>query len=86
MIARDAARGEELRARILQTSPGIEVEVVLGDLSLMSSVRAAAVTISSRHPKLGGLIHCAAVFAKERRVTSEGFESMFATNHLGPFL
>jgi NAD(P)-dependent dehydrogenase (short-subunit alcohol dehydrogenase family) len=35
---------------------------------------------------LARLIHCAAVFVRERRVSPEGFELMFATNHLGPFL
>ncbi|MCI4317978.1 MAG: SDR family NAD(P)-dependent oxidoreductase, partial [Thermoplasmata archaeon] len=38
------------------------------------------------HPTLDGIAHCAAVYTREREETPEGFERMFATNHLGPFL
>ncbi|HYA54828.1 MAG TPA: SDR family NAD(P)-dependent oxidoreductase [Thermoplasmata archaeon] len=86
LLARDPAKGADVREQILHASHGVEVEVVPCDLSSMSSVRTAAAAITSHHPKLGGLIHCAAVFAKERRETPDGFELMFATNHLGPFL
>jgi len=83
---RNLPSGQEVRARILQESPRSSVEVVGCDLSRMDSVRQAAAAIVSTHSSLAGLIHCAAVFTKTRQVTLEGFELMFATNHLGPFL
>lgn len=52
----------------------------------MPSVRQAAADLLNRLPRVDALIHSAAVFLPERRVTPEGFETMFATNHLGPFL
>jgi NAD(P)-dependent dehydrogenase (short-subunit alcohol dehydrogenase family) len=38
------------------------------------------------YDRLDALIHTAAVFSSSRKVTPEGWELMFATNHLGPFL
>ena len=86
LVVRDAQRGAEARARILQASPGIRIEIAVYDLSLMNSVRAATASILALSSKLAGLIHCGAVFTRDRHETSEGFEVMFATNHLGPFL
>ena len=63
-----------------------QAEVVVGDLSSLSSVRQAAEDIGGRTDRLTGLVNDASVFVRERRVTAEGFELMFATNHLGPFL
>jgi len=86
LVVRDAQRGAEVRARILQSLPGIRIEIAVCDLSLMNSVRTATASILARSSKLAGLIHCGAVFTRDRRETPEGFEVMFATNHLGPFL
>jgi NAD(P)-dependent dehydrogenase (short-subunit alcohol dehydrogenase family) len=52
----------------------------------MKSVRQAAADLLNRLPRVDALVHSAAVFLPERRVTPEGFETMFATNHLGPYL
>jgi len=56
------------------------------DLSLMSSVRSAAKEISRTVGHVDALLNIAASFSSEYRKTKEGFEVMFATNHLGPFL
>lgn len=71
---------------ILRQFPQARVDTMLADLSSLSSTRNAAEMIGSSNSQLNGLIHCAAIFARERRLTPEGFELMFATNHLGPFL
>ncbi len=41
---------------------------------------------AARYSRLDALIHTAARFAATRKVTPQGWELMFATNHLGPFL
>ena len=37
-------------------------------------------------PAIHALVHCAAVYLSRRTTTPDGFETMFATNVLGPFL
>jgi retinol dehydrogenase 12 len=86
LLARDAHRGETARADILKAVPGAGVHLLDGDLSLMSSVRAAAGRFQAENRRLDLLVHSAGVFLPERRVTAEGVEATFATNHLGQFL
>src|ERR1700674_3838850 len=56
------------------------------DLSVLTSVRAAAREIARTVSHVDALLNIAATFTREYRKTPEGFEVMFATNHLGPFL
>ena len=65
-------------------APALEVETF--DLARPASVRAASARILARHPAIDALVLAAAVYSRRRVVTPEGFEQMFATNHLGPFL
>src|SRR5439155_23516985 len=62
------------------------VDQKLANLSLMATVRSPDAAIGTKYAKLDGLINNAAVVMSSRRVTPEGFEQMFATNYLGPFL
>ena len=83
LLCRDPDRG---RAAADGLGGSGQAEVVVGDLSSLSSVRHAVEDIRGRTDRLTGLVNDASVFVRERRVTAEGFELMFATNHLGPFL
>jgi retinol dehydrogenase-12 len=56
------------------------------DLASLASVRAAAREIARMISHIDALLNVAATFSREYRKTPEGFEVMFATNHLGPFL
>lgn len=56
------------------------------DLSSMSSVRTAARELGRSTPHVDALLNVAAVFTTRYHKTKDGFELMFATNHLGPFL
>jgi NAD(P)-dependent dehydrogenase (short-subunit alcohol dehydrogenase family) len=82
---RDRSRGEEVAA-LARRAGAASAEVIDCDLSLMSSVHAAATEFKRRHSRLDVLINDAAVFLGDRSVTSEGHERMFATNYLGPFV
>jgi NAD(P)-dependent dehydrogenase (short-subunit alcohol dehydrogenase family) len=86
LVGRNPDRLAEV-SRVLQgTSASTTVDTVRCDLSSLGSVRSAAAELNTRFPRIDGIIHSAAVFVPDRRKTSDGFELMFATNHLAPFL
>lgn len=86
LVARDEARGGTARDEIAASSGNDRVSVVRGDLADMSSVRSLAQAVGQGYPALDILVNCAAVYTPKRMVTPDGFETMFATNVLGPFL
>jgi NAD(P)-dependent dehydrogenase (short-subunit alcohol dehydrogenase family) len=79
MAVRDLGKGETARASI----PGGNVEVRALDLGDLAAVRAFAEALPNEHVDL--LINNAGVMAPPRRLTKDGFESQFGTNHLGHF-
>lgn len=83
---RDRQRGEAVLAEIKAASPAATVDLLLLDLSVQHAVRSAVREFESRYDHLDVLINNAAVFTRERTLTADGYETMFATNHLGPFL
>src|SRR5438128_6339106 len=83
---RDLPRGEAVLAEIKAASPTATVDLLLLDLSVQHSVRSAVREFENRYDHLDVLINNAAVFTRQRTLTADGYETMFATNHLGPFL
>src|SRR2546421_7246829 len=83
---RDKQRGEAALAEIKAASGSANIDLLLLDLSVQESVRRMVAEFQKRYDCLDVLINNAAVFKKQRTVTTDGMESMFATNHLGPFL
>src|SRR5699024_10025124 len=56
------------------------------DLSSMQEVNRLAEELLTRHDSLDGLLLNAGVATPGTELTSEGFEQVFAVNHLGAFL
>jgi NAD(P)-dependent dehydrogenase (short-subunit alcohol dehydrogenase family) len=77
-----AARNEAKGAEAAGSIPGGEVEVRRLDLADLASVRSFAAAFDR---PLDLLINNAGIMAPPRRVTVDGFESQFGTNHLGHF-
>lgn len=87
LVARNPAKAQAAVERIARAAVGrAPVDVLLGDLSSMSSVRALAADILSRYPKLDILVNNAGAMNPERRLTGEGLEQTWAVNHLAVFL
>jgi NAD(P)-dependent dehydrogenase (short-subunit alcohol dehydrogenase family) len=80
--SRDKAR--VARDKILAEHPGAEVEVVALDLGDLASVRRAAAVVAEE-PRLDVLINNAGIMVPPYELTTDGFESQFGVNHLGPF-
>ena len=84
-----ACRSEE-KARgamdsILSVAPSAELTAAVIDLGDLSSVRQFADRYISGRSDLDLLINNAGIMAAPRRLTKDGFESQFGTNHLGHF-
>lgn len=86
VAARDKTKGEAAVGEIKRASGNPNLELLVCDLSLQASIRAAAEEFQRRYERLNVLINNAAVFVGKRTLTRDGLELMFATNHLGPFL
>ena len=84
--ARTAERGEGAAGRIRSRLPEADLQVAVGDLSLMREVRSLAYEIMESTPRLDGLILNAAEARSQLMLTDEGIETNFATNHLAGFL
>jgi NAD(P)-dependent dehydrogenase (short-subunit alcohol dehydrogenase family) len=86
MLCRDYEAAVRERQAILAEIPGATVHVVRCDLASLRSVREAAGTVCSDFAKIALLINNAGIVSTLHRMSVDGFELTFATNHLGPFL
>lgn len=88
LTARKKAEGEEVAAAIKQKTPSAKVEVMELDLASLASVRRFAQEFLGRGLPLHVLINNAGYYNTDdqRRLTADGFEMHFGTNHLGHFL
>lgn len=82
---RNVGKGEEAAARIRAAVPGAALEVTALDLAELGSVREFAARAADTHEHVDLLINNAGIMAAPRRLTNDGFESQFGTNHLGHF-
>jgi NAD(P)-dependent dehydrogenase (short-subunit alcohol dehydrogenase family) len=85
IAARNEAKGLDAVARIKAVQPRAAVEYRALDLADLESVRAFAASIVSGGIAVDVLINNAGVMFPPRRLSPQGFESQFATNHLGHF-
>jgi NAD(P)-dependent dehydrogenase (short-subunit alcohol dehydrogenase family) len=82
------AKGQKVVDQILgeKHEGGGKISLIGMDLNSFASVRIGAATFSSKSKQLNLLINNAGIMACPFEKTVDGFESKFATNHLGHFL
>ncbi len=85
LVARDAQRGERVRAQIAEHCDGSEARLELCDLAKLDSVRDLARRVSARTDRLHVLVHNAGVMPEQRTLTEDGIELTFAVNVVAPF-
>ena len=85
IVCRSQSKGEALMAE-LNVEAKEPVELLLADLTSLQDVRRAADQYLSSGKPLHLLINNAGVVNTRRQVTADGFEEMFAVNHLAHFL
>ena len=86
MPVRSAAKGDKAVAQIRGEAPGADVSTRVLDLSSLDSVAALVDTLMTEGRAIDLHINNAGVMTPpDRRVTRDGFELQFGTNHLGHF-
>jgi NAD(P)-dependent dehydrogenase (short-subunit alcohol dehydrogenase family) len=86
LTGRNREKGRTAIDRIKRAVPGATVRFEMLDLASLKSVRGFAEKMLAQGKPLHLLINNAGVMAyKERRLTEDGFEAQFGTNHLGHF-
>jgi len=83
---RNAEKASKVVKDLSHESGSSALSPVSADLSSMAEVRRLAKDIEGQTDRLDVLINNAGVFAHERKLTVDGFETTFAVNHLAPFL
>lgn len=89
LACRSMERGALAAEEVKSASSSQKVEFMPLDLASQASIRSFAESFKSKFIKLDVLIHNAANFdltQKSPMITSDGVETIFATNHVGPFL
>jgi NAD(P)-dependent dehydrogenase (short-subunit alcohol dehydrogenase family) len=86
LTARNEASGRDAVADIRRSTGSDEVELAVFDLADLASVRRGAADLLERCDRIDVLVNNAGLVLSRRTETKDGFESTFATNHLGPFL
>jgi NAD(P)-dependent dehydrogenase (short-subunit alcohol dehydrogenase family) len=84
LVGRDRGKLEVVRRAIEQR--GQHAVSVVCDLSDLASVRRAAAEIVALNLPLVGLVNNAGVFPLQATKNSVGWDTAFATNHIGPFV
>ena len=87
LACRSVERGEKAAVEVRKRSNNDNVVFRQLDLASLESVRKFAAKILEEEPRIDILINNAGVMAlPERKLTKDGFEMQFGTNHLGHFL
>lgn len=85
MLVRKTAAGDALARELRAGSPSAAVDVVECDLASLRSVRRAADELRATLPRIDVLLNNAGTASLRRLTSADGYELVFATNHLGPF-
>jgi len=83
LVGRNASKLDTVRIEI--EALGGHAVTVVADLSDVTSARRAAAQITALNLPIGGLLNNAGIFPSRPSQSAQGWDTAFATNHLGPF-
>jgi NAD(P)-dependent dehydrogenase (short-subunit alcohol dehydrogenase family) len=86
LLARDKQKLDLIKKNIIEKSGNKNIEIIVADFSDISSVKKAVKEFKKNNESLSALINIAAVFKKNRELSKDGLEMMFAVNHMAPFI
>lgn len=86
IAGRNGEKGQDAVARIAAAVPGADVRFEVLDLASLASVKDFTGRMTAQGGVIDLLVNNAGIMSPpQRRVTVDGFEAQFATNHLGHF-
>ncbi len=86
LLCRSRDKGEALQKHITATVANASVELLIADLNSLTEVRRVAAEFLAAEKPLHLLINNAGIVNNHRQLSADGYEQMFAVNHLAPFL
>lgn len=86
MLCRNLPAAAVVRDAVAAEISGASIHVVACDLASLASVRDAAAVLARDFAAIDLLINNAGIVSTRHRMSPDGYELVFATNHLGPFL
>ncbi|KAI9164119.1 Adenylate-forming reductase [Paramyrothecium foliicola] len=88
LASRNVAKTQKAADAITAANPDVAVRVLQLDLSSLAAVREAAGVVNGWDdvPQIDILVNNGGIMATDFALSTDGFESQFATNHLGHFL
>lgn len=86
LLVRNVIKGEELKKEIIAQTGNKQIHIIKCDLASLQSVREAAEELNAKLVSVNVLINNAGGIFNERKLSRDGFEMTFVTNHLGHFL
>ncbi len=86
IAGRDEGRNRATTEQIRRETGTERVAALQADFASLESVRALASTFLAQYPRLDVLLNNAGAVYFERKLSADGYELSFATNHLAPFL
>jgi retinol dehydrogenase 12 len=86
LVARDKTRGQATLERLRALAPGAAHSIHYGDLSRLPEMKRVTGEIAAAEPRIDVLMNNAGAIFNDRRVTEDGLELTFATNHMSYFV
>jgi NAD(P)-dependent dehydrogenase (short-subunit alcohol dehydrogenase family) len=86
LVARDRTRADVTLEKLHKVAPALRHSVHLGDLSVIADMKRLGSEIAAAEPGIDVLINNAGAAFAGRKVTADGLEMTFATNHMSYFV
>jgi retinol dehydrogenase 12 len=86
LVARDRGRADTILAALREARPDVAHSAHIADLSLLGEVKRVGREIAAAEPRIDVLINNAGNVFPTRKLTPDGLERTFATNHMAYFV
>src|SRR5215831_12220672 len=86
LVARDRGRADTTLGRLKEAGPNGGHSAHIADLSILAEMKRVGREIAAAEPRVDVLINNAGNVFPTRRVTADGLECTFATNHMAYFV
>lgn len=86
IVGRNREKTERVLGELRAAAGGSPVEMLIGDLSVVSEARRVVGEFKAKKQRLDVLVNNAGAIFSKKQISSDGLEMTFALNHLGYFV